>query len=322
MSHPTWMIASATMVVALLLTGPVFAHGVAGPRIFINTLLIDDPAVSDEASLPTFSWQHFGADENGGATNEYDFDFEFDKRITDTVGIGINDGYTVLQQLGAKQRQGWQNLSLTVKWQPYVNAEHEFMVSLGVIREFARTGSANIGNDDVGATTPTIYWGKGLGDLPIGYLRPLAVTGTFGYQIADKKLKATQTVDPDTSLASIAFNNGMENRWVGGLSLQYSLPYLQSQVKDFGLPAFVNRLTPVVEVAWSSPASKPNSLGTQYLFGVGASYVASSYALTVEALIPGNRQTGTNVGGIAQFHLYFDDMFPNSLGKPITAWWQ
>ena len=34
--------------------------------------------------------------------------------------------------------------------------------------------------------------------------------------------------------------------------------YLQTQVKDLGLPEFVNQLTPVVEVAWSSPASKPN----------------------------------------------------------------
>jgi len=23
---------------------------------------------------------------------------------------------------------------------------------------------------------------------------------------------------------------------------------------------------------------------------------------------------------IAQFHLYFDDLFPNSLGKPIVEW--
>jgi len=38
----------------------------------------------------------------------------------------------------------------------------------------------------VWARTPTIYFGKGLGDLDIGYLRPLAISGTFGYLIADK----------------------------------------------------------------------------------------------------------------------------------------
>jgi hypothetical protein len=25
---------------------------------------------------------------------------------------------------------------------------------------------------------------------------------------------------------------------------------------------------------------------------------------------------------IGQFHLYFDDLFPNTLGKPISEWFQ
>jgi hypothetical protein len=37
----------------------------------------------------------------------------------------------------------------------------------------------------------------------------------------------------------------------------------------------------------------------------------------VEALIPANKASGSNVGVIAQFHVFFDDLFPNSLGKPI-----
>ena len=92
-------------------------------------------------------------------------------------------------------------------------------------------------------------------------------------------------------------------------------------MKDFGFPEFVNRLTPVVEVAWSSPASKPNTTSTQYLVGVGVNYTAQANAVGVEMLIPGNKQTGSHLGVIAQFHLYFDDLLPNSLGKPIVNWW-
>jgi hypothetical protein len=106
------------------------------------------------------------------------------------------------------------------------------------------------------------------------------------------------------------------------LSLQYSMRYLQGQVKDLGLPEFVNRLTPVVEVAWSSSASRPSQNSTQYLVGVGVNYTADWYGVGVEALIPGNRQTGSHVGVIAQFHLYFDDLLPHSLGKPIFEWFQ
>ena len=162
------------------------------------------------------------------------------------------------------------------------------------------------------------YFGKGFGDLPIGWARAFAITGELSYQIADKKLKVTGT-DPDSG--DPLFNNGTWNQWAGGLSLQYSIRYLQSQVKDFGLPEFVNRLTPLVEVAWSSPASQPNLGHTQYLIAPGIAYTAASYAVTVEALIPGNKQTGSHVGAIAQFHLYFDDLFPTSLGKPIVDWW-
>ena len=46
-------------------------------------------------------------------------------------------------------------------------------------------------------------------------------------------------------------------------------------MKDFGLPEFVNRLTPLVEVAWSSPASQPNQGSTQYLIAPGINYTAA-----------------------------------------------
>jgi hypothetical protein len=250
--------------------------------------------------------------------------FEFDKRITENFGFSLGNGYQWLHTPGAGTVSGWQNLEAGLKYKVYVNPEHEFMLSLGVSREFARTGAigsvgAALDNDDTSSTTPTAFWGKGFGDLPIGLLRPLALTGTLGYTFADKKLKVIGT-DPDSG--DPLFNNGISNQWSGGLSLQYSMRYLQTQVKDLGLPEFVNRLTPVAEVAWSSPASSPSQSSTQYLFGVGVNYTANSYALSVEALIPGNRQSGSHVGVIAQFHLYFDDLFPNSLGKPIVNWFQ
>ena len=321
MNRPTLL---ATLAGASLLSSePAFAHGFAGPHMFISTLLIDDPNVADEASLPTFMWLDQPMD--GGQTPAlYNLGFEFDKRITENFGFSVSDGYNWLHMPGAKTATGWDNVEATLKYKPYVSAEHEFMVSIGVSREFARTGATGANGavldvDDTSSTTPTIYWGKGFGDLPIGFLRPLALTGTLGYTIADKKLKVIGT-DPDSG--DLLFNNGISNGWTGGLSLQYSFRYLQGQVKDLGWPEFVNRLTPVVELAWSSSAGRPSQDSTQYLFGVGVNYTADWYAVGVEALIPGNKQTGSHAGVIAQFHLYFDDMFPNSLGKPIVGWFQ
>ena len=302
----------------LVLANHAHAHGYAGDHMFISTLLIDDPNVADEASLPTFNFlpQPTGG---GAAPNQYALNFEFDKRITENFGFALNDGYTWLTQPGAKTANGWQSLVVTLKYKPYVNAEHEFLVSGGVARTFARTGAngpngALLGNDDSSSTTPTIYFAKGFGDLPIPLLRPFAITGQLGYSIADRKLK----VDP-TDFTPV--NNGIANAWEGGLSLQYSMRYLSSQVKDYGFPEFVNKLTPVVELSWTSPASKPNDgFQTQYLWGVGVNYTTTGYAFGVEMLVPGNRNTGSHIGVVAQFHLYFDDIFPRSLGAPITKW--
>jgi hypothetical protein len=290
--------------------------------MFISTLLIDDPNVADEASLPTFRW--LPQPNGGGPTPDlYTLNFEFDKRITENFGFSINDGYQWLTTPGLPTTSGGQNLMFGLKYKVYVNPEHEFMLSVGVVRQFGRTGAtgdagAALSVSQTGSTQPTIYWGKGFGDLPIGFLRPLALTGVLGYQIADSKLKVTG-FDPDTG--NPVFNSGISNQWNGGLSLQYSIRYLQGQVKDLGLPEFVNRLTPVAEVAWSSTASQPTQFATQYLFGVGLNYTAETYAVSAEMLIPGNKQTGSHLGVIAQFHLYFDDLFPHSLGKPIVNWW-
>jgi hypothetical protein len=308
--------AMAVAVIGLLLPEGAHAHGVAGARLFVSTMLIDDPNVADEATIPMFFYLPQPASPGTPAARQSQLSFEWDKRITENFGFAIGDGYTWLRQPGMKTANGWQNLELALKYKPYVNAEHEFMMSVGIVRELARTGAngsngAVLDNDDTSSTTPTIYFGKGLGDLPIGYLRALAITGTLGYQIADKKLKIID--------AAGDFNNGASNQWTGGLSIQYSMLYLSSQVKDFGLPDWVNRLTPLVEMTWASSASKPNDTNTQYLFGVGVNYTTVNYATSFELLIPGNRETGSHLGFVAQFHLYFDDLFPNSLGKPLVS---
>ncbi len=42
--------------------------------------------------------------------------------------------------------------------------------------------------------------------------------------------------------------------------------------------------------------------------------------MSLEALVPANGQSGRGIGAIAQFHLYFDDLFPHTLGKPLLQW--
>ena len=116
---------------------------------------------------------------------------------------------TGFSNLGRRARSGLENVFITGKWQAFTNAEHEFVVSLGVIYEFGGTqATQNIGGDAYGGTSPTLYFGKGLGDLPIGFLRPLAVTGELNYNIPDRRLN------------SALDNNGNPNSLNAALSIQ------------------------------------------------------------------------------------------------------
>ncbi len=317
----------AALAAACLAAMPASAHVVAGARVFPVTLTIDDPGTADEASIPAFTYNRSGADGGSGPTHEYDFGFEYDKTITSNTAIILNDGYVRQQMDGAKTQAGFGNLFITGKWQAYTNAEHEFVVSLGIIREIGGTGTTHTGGDRYGSTAPTLYFGKGLGDLPVDALRPFAVTGELSYVVADRELKALgqspgqpagSTLSPplNTGLAA-QFNNGANNAWSGGLSLQYSIPYLQSQVKDLGLPGFLGDLIPLVEVTWSSPASAPSAQGTTWTVAPGVVYLADWGEVGIEALIPANRAAGTTVGAAVLLHVFLDDLLPNSLGRPI-----
>jgi hypothetical protein len=217
------------------------AHVVAGDRIFPVTLTFDDPGVGDEATMPQFIWQP-----DAGPSNDYQFQWEYDKTITPTTALIYNHGYDILESPGQKTFTGFENVFITGKWQALTLPEHEFVASLGVIREFSgNIRTVQIGGDTYGSTAPTIYVGNGLGDLPIGVFRPLAVTGELSYVL------------PDRQLNSAASNSGSPRMWKGAFSVQYSIPYLQAQVKDYGLPGFFGHLIPVVEADWSSPAAGP-----------------------------------------------------------------
>lgn len=311
---------------ALCALGPqaAHAHAIAGARVFPVTLTLDDPGVADEATLPQATYQRSGADGGLGPVHEVDYGFEYDKRITRDLGVVFNDSFNVLDTEHARRRTGWDDLVVTAKYQALVNGPHELIVSLGVIREFGHTGTSHIGADAYGSTAPTLYFGKGLGDLPVPALRPFAVTGEASYVIADREAKPLGMPPPmpaGTAVASAAqLNNGYANRWSAGMSVQYSIPYLVSQVRDIGGPAFFRHLVPLVEVAWSSPAASPGNAPTQVTIAPGVIWIDRAMQVGIEALIPGNRATGSNVGAIVQVHLFLDDLLPRSLGAPLSEW--
>src|SRR5436853_5677307 len=99
------------------------------------------------------------------------------------------------------------------------------------------------------------------------------------------------------------------------------MPYLNQHVVDLGLPDFINRRIPIVEVALQTPVANTVTSGTVTTGTInpGFIYAANKFQLAAEAIIPINRASGAGVGAMMQLHFYLDDIFPDSIGKPIFA---
>lgn len=305
--------------VALIPFHKSVAHEIVGNRFFPATLSIDDPGVNDELSLPTVDSFNTG---DVPPVRQRDISAEFSKRITEDFAISFGTTYTFLGPIDptVAGANGFQNLDTTFKYRVFKNPEHEFVMSVGLSVEWGGTGSSKVGAEAFNTYTPTLFFGKGLGDLPdtLSWLRPFAITGQVGYAIPDRNSTMTFGVDPDTgaSTADTEFHPRVLN-WGG--TIQYSMPYLKSSVVDLGLPDFIDHLIPLVEANLQTPVSNTLTSGTLTTGTIqpGVIWVGNYFQVGLEALIPINRQSGSNVGVIAQLHLYLDDIDPRGIGKPL-----
>ncbi|MDB5409512.1 MAG: hypothetical protein JWL84_4424 [Rhodospirillales bacterium] len=307
--------AAAPAVLLLLSAGIASAHGIAGKRFFPATIQSDDPFVAEELSLPTVSRTKPSDDPS---VKETDISTEYSKRITPNFGISLGATYVHLDQASPRNPYGFQNFEVTPKYQFFESDAHEAVASAGLSVELGGTGARRIGAESVTGYRPTLYFGKGAGDLPErwNWARPFAVTGVFGYGITSRKQTTSTDIDPDTGLVSLNVDHH-SNQLVYGGAIEYSMRYLQSEIRDLGLGDFVNALTPLVEFAFTTPVTDRYGEKTRGTVNPGILWSGQSYQIGFEAVIPVTRDTGKAVGFVAQLHFYLDDIFPNSIGKPL-----
>ena len=296
-------------------TGWACGHGFAGARFFPATLSTDDPFVADELSLPTVSTIETPDD---GGTRQTDISVDIAKRITPQFAIEIGEILTALNPHKGRAANGFGNLELSGKYQFLKNDVHEAIVSLGLGVEIGGTGSRSIGADSFSTWTPGIFFGKGFGDLPdvVRFLKPLAITGLAGVGIPTSASTRSVTVDDRTGEREVEIERHPDVlEW--GFALEYSVIYLQSQVQDMHLPAPGDRLIPLVEFALETPLNRGARGQTTGTINPGVIWAGKYFQVGVEAIVPVNERTGTNVGVIAQLHFFMDDLFPHSLGRPL-----
>ncbi len=59
--------------------------------------------------------------------------------------------------------------------------------------------------------------------------------------------------------------------------------------------------------------------GTTGTIQPGVVYMADKWQVAVEAVIPVNGASGHGAGVVASLDLFLDDIFPNTIGKPIFS---
>ena len=272
------LLAGAAGAIASAATGAA-AHGFAGARFFPATIATDDPFVADELALPTAA---FFKDSGDAKTSTYSVDFA--KRITPNFGLGFGATYVRLRPPGGPNADGFDNFSVGAKYLLDVDAMHETILSVGVDADLGGTGTSRIGAEGFSTITPAFFFGKGFGDLAdrMSLLRPLAVTGSIGAGIP------TKTRTPDGSGGFEEHPNTLQI----GLALEYSLPYLQSQVRNVGLGAPFDRMIPLVELSLETPLNRGGGKTTGTV-NPGILWAGQYVQLSAEAIIPWNRDSGT-----------------------------
>ncbi len=292
--------------IVLLLPASAWAHGFAGQRFFPTTFQVDDPFVSDEFSVLINRIK-------GPVAKTTEIDVDYSKSILPNFGLEFHEAYIHLRAGDGNSANGWDNLGIGAKWQFLTNDPHEFILSIGTNFDIGGTGAHQIA-DTFTTISPALFFGKGFGDLPasMGFFRPFAVTGVIGPNFPTRS--GNISIDPDTG-ETVTTRNPTTLTWA--FSLQYSLIYLQSFVKDVGLGEPFKRMILVAEFPMEtcmSAGCKGQITGT---VNPGVVWAGKLMQFGIAAQIPVNSRSGSSVGVLGLIHLYVDDLFPKSLGRPI-----
>ncbi len=303
------------VMAALVGTQSAQAHGIAGNRFFVGTLTFDDPAVADEVILPNFST----LDHPAAGANVVDdrFAWAFDRLLTPTLAVTVDNGW-IHRNWPTAKASGFDATDVGIKGEIFRNNQHEALVSAGLAWGIGRSGALQIGANGPDTIQPGLFFGKGFGDLPnyLAWLRPFAVTGA----IVDEVPIGTTTgnafaLNPTTGmLQSITLPKVETLHW--GFSLQYSTYYLTNRFTG-GPPKQepLNQFVPLVEFNFDSP----RGFNTVATMNPGFAYVAVTWQIAAEFIVPLNHQAGNGTGFRAQLLFFIDDALPSLFGKPLLS---
>jgi hypothetical protein len=278
------------------MTARAHAHGVVGQRSFIEPFITEDVNPKNEFVIARPEWDH----SRDGRTLSLGFSLE--KKISDRFSLTLDSEWDDItpKPRDEPHASGFNNLGITLKYAFFINPEHEAITSVA-LESTAPTGTEQVGAEKDWSFKPFLLYGKGAGDLPntLKYLRPLAVQGDAGFEISTDH-------DRTTTLAH-------------NIAVEYSIPYLQSFVRDFGLRWPFNALIADTEFNFEHGVNGEEHGKTAAFVTPGFVYMDRYVEVGVAGRFPLNARAHEELdwGIVWIVDIFIDDIFPWTRWQPI-----
>jgi hypothetical protein len=286
------LVLGIAIVIALPAAG--WAHGIVGKRFFPTTIVVEDSFVSDEMSLAV---GHIRGDE----ALETEIEMEITKRLTPNLAIGLGGTRVNSRprgEEGEENQAGWVNPEFMLRYQFIRDPMRELAATAAINVSPGGVGNKRVGRLSGTTVSPAIQIGKGFGDLPdwADWLKPIAVTTSLGFDLRTNRNDREEDA---------------QHAFAWGATVMYSIPYLQSFVKDVGIPSPFNRMFPVVEFNGETLISGPEKGSHTAFANPGLVWAGRYFELAVSAQIPLNDTSGDRVGVLGMVHFFLDDIAPD-----------
>ena len=208
--------------------------------------------------------------------------------------------------------------ALTLKDLLYKNELHEVMVSAGLAWGIRGSGAQGVGANKPHTVEPSIFFGKGFGDLPDGlaWLRPFAVTGavTLEHPMSGSSINSGSMGTPANSAPC---SPAMSTRCIGDSRSSTAHSISPTAIRPASFPRM--RATASIHPARRICVRYAAGEKTAATMNPGLAYVGGAWQVAAEAIVPLNSEGGRTIGMRAHLFLFFDDLFPAVFGKPLLS---
>ena len=138
---------SGVLVLAIAALTPTIAgaYTAAGDRNFPAQLLLPQIGPTDSLWVPIMT-QPVYPELNNDETRGTSITGTYSKLITERLGIQLEYGASRIDRRNTSSITGAQNFHALLQYEPLLDPEHEFLMSVQVDHEFGGTGSARVEN--------------------------------------------------------------------------------------------------------------------------------------------------------------------------------